>query len=172
MTSTIGGNPYTVRLLSYLGERDPLEVLSQTPGRLRALRQRIGVRGLEKSAAAGKWTSRQIFAHLADVEIAFGFRIRQVLAEADHRIQPFDQDAWARRYSDSDPEAAVEAFGALRSWNLALLRGLGPQELARKVFHPERGEETLDLMIRMLAGHDLNHTAPLESIAAATEAHS
>ena len=172
MTSTNEGNPYTVRLLSYLGAQEPLEVLSQTPARLRALRQRIGERGLERSAAPGKWTSRQIFAHLADVEIAVGFRIRQVLAEADHRIQPFDQDAWARHYPGAEAEAAVDAFTALRNWNLALLRSLGPQELARKAFHPERGEETLHLMIRMLAGHDLNHIAPLESIAGGAEADS
>jgi hypothetical protein len=31
--------------------------------------------------------------------------------------------------------------------------------------HPERGIESIGLMIRMLAGHDLNHLAQLEQIA-------
>jgi hypothetical protein len=32
--------------------------------------------------------------------------------------------------------------------------------------HPERGEESVDTTIRMCAGHDRNHLAQLEAIAA------
>jgi hypothetical protein len=33
--------------------------------------------------------------------------------------------------------------------------------------HPERGMETIGILVKMLAGHDLNHIAQLEQIAAA-----
>jgi hypothetical protein len=31
-------------------------------------------------------------------------------------------------------------------------------------FHPERGEESVERILQMLAGHDLNHLGQLEQI--------
>ena len=115
-------------------------------------------------AQLGKWTGRQILAHLADAEIGVGFRARQALAEDHHTIQPFDEGAWARRYQDVDHEAALRSFLALRGWNIALFGRLAPEDLAREAYHPERGPETVGVIIRMLAGHDYNHLAQLERI--------
>lgn len=158
-------HPYPARLLNLLGRQDPFVILEDTPRRLADLHQRIGPEGLEVAHGPGKWNARQIFAHLADAEIGVGFRIRQVLTGVD-RIQPFDQDAWASRYRSADTAAAQEAQAALRRWNLALFQSLGETELALSAFHPEREDsETVDLMIRLLAGHDLNHLAQLETIA-------
>jgi DinB family protein len=162
-------HPYPARLLNLLGKQDPFVILEDTPRRLALLQQRIGREGLEVAHGPGKWTARQIFAHLADAEIGVCFRIRQVLAGVD-QIQPFDQDAWATRYHSADAAAAREAQASLRRWNLALFRSLDATDLARSAFHPERGDqETVDLMIRLLAGHDLNHLAQLETIAALVE---
>ena len=47
---------------------------------------------------------------------------------------------------------------------LTLFRGLGPADLDRQAVHPERGPETLASIIRLLAGHDLNHLAQLERL--------
>lgn len=30
--------------------------------------------------------------------------------------------------------------------------------------HPERGMESVEIIVKLLAGHDLNHLAPLEQI--------
>jgi len=157
---------YTERILGLIGERDPLDSMARTPGRLADLYARIGEKGIEQSYDAGKWTARKIFAHLADAELAIGFRIRQVLA-GERQIQVFDQDIWASRYDSADTWLAVEAETALRQWNLGLFRSLGPPELRRAALHPERGEETVGLMIRLMAGHDLNHLGQLEKIAKA-----
>ena len=91
---------------------------------------------MARACAPGKWTARQILAHMADAEIAFGFRLRQSLAEADHVIQPFDQDLWAARYPSLDGQTAARAFCALRAWNLALVRTLNRPDLDRPVMHP------------------------------------
>ena len=48
----------------------------------------LGDAGLARSYGPGKWTGKQILAHLADAELAIGFRTRQVLAEERHTIQP------------------------------------------------------------------------------------
>ena len=162
--TTVTDGSYRERILGLLGARNPVESLPETAARVEALARTLGEAGLARPWGPGKWTGKQILAHLADAEVGVGFRIRQVLAEDHHRIQPFDESAWARRYQDVDHETALASFQALRRWNLALLRRLGPQDLAREAFHPERGPETLDTIVRLLAGHDLNHLAQLERI--------
>ena len=159
-------NPYRERILGLLGDRNVVESLQATTTRVEGLVARIGPEGMSRSYAPGKWTARQILAHLAAAEIGVGFRLRQALAEPDHVAQPFDQDRWADRYESLDGGTAARAFCALRPWNLALVRTLTPKDLARPMMHPERGMESVDIIVKMLAGHDLNHLAQLEQIAA------
>ncbi|HZS53936.1 MAG TPA: DinB family protein, partial [Bryobacteraceae bacterium] len=119
--------------------------------------------------APGKWTARMILCHLADCEIAFGFRLRQALAEENHVVQPFDQDAWARPYGDHSfhAQTALQVFSDLRGWNLLLIDSLSPDAFNRRLRHPERGEMTFQTLVDTMAGHDLNHLRQLEIIAAA-----
>jgi hypothetical protein len=157
---------YTDRALARLGDRNPFDVLADTPSRLEDAFWELGEKRLDSSYAEGKWPARSIFAHLADTEIVYAFRIRQALA-ADHpTVQPMDQDAWARRYGNADVALALELFRALRYWNLAVLRTLTDEELARPMLHPERGEEAIALVIGLMAGHDLGHLEQLRTIAA------
>jgi hypothetical protein len=162
--TTVTDGSYRDRILGLLGERNPVESLPATAARVEATARRLGAAALARSWAPGKWTGQQILAHLADAEVGVGFRLRQVLAEDHHHIQPFDESAWARRYENVDHEAALASFLALRRWNLELIRKLGPTELAREAFHPERGPETLGTIVRLLAGHDLNHLAQLDRL--------
>jgi hypothetical protein len=162
--TTVTGESYRDRILGYIGERDPVESLATTVEQLRATAMQLGPEGLARPYAPGKWTGAQVLAHLADAEMAIGFRIRQILAEDNHRIQGFDEGAWARRYDNVDADVALQSLVASRRWNLALLRRLTPEMRARQAIHPDRGPETLELVIRLFAGHDLNHLAQLESL--------
>lgn len=159
-------NAYMQRILDALGENDPIEVLRVTPQRLAALLEGMAPADLERSYAPGKWDARHVFAHLADVELAMGFRLRLVLGQPGVEVPAFDQDVWAKRYQRLDPALAVEAFRGLRAWNLSLLTTLGLDDWLAEGYHPERGFESVDLMVRFLAGHDINHLGQLESIVA------
>jgi len=151
----------------FLGERDPLDVLAETHTRIPAIARKLGPEGLARSYAPGKWTAAQVLAHLADCEIAFGFRVRQIISEPQLAIQPFDQDQWARYYSGLSGLEAAQTFQAVRRWNLALFRLLSRDDLDKTANHPERGPEKAETVIRILAGHTLNHLAQLEKILAA-----
>ncbi len=163
-------DPYTSRILATLGDRPALSVLETTPKRLQELFAALGAQGLKRSYAPGKWTAAGIFCHLADVEVVFAFRLRQALAEPNHRIQVFEQNDWAKRYSGLDPATALATQNVVREWNLALIRQLKPEDLHRITHHPERGDESVETIIKMLAGHDLNHMQQLEQIRAAAAA--
>ena len=162
--TTVADGGYRERLLGLLGDRSPLEALEANSKRVETVARRLGDAGLSRSYGPGKWTGKQILAHLADAEIGIGFRIRQILSEENHRIQPWDEGSWARRYNDVDVESALASYLASRRWNLSLLRGLSSQDLEREAYHPERGPEKLGMVVRVLAGHDLNHLAQLERL--------
>jgi hypothetical protein len=156
-------NPYA----KFLGDRAPLEVIALTPVRLTALVERLGPPGLVRSLAPGKWQVREILCHLADCELVFAFRLRQALAEPNHVIQPFDQDLWAKPYAALDAHDALAVFSAARRWNVALLKTVAPEDFSRILSHPERGEMTFQTVVETMGGHDLNHLAQIETIAAA-----
>jgi hypothetical protein len=158
-------HPYMARIFATLGDRDPIAVLESTPLRLEQLLAGFDEDDLARSYAPGKWSVREIVAHLADCEIGLGFRFRQALAEEDHAVQPFDQDLWAARYPRLDPALALEAFTGLRRWNLALFSGFELIDWNRSVRYSFEGVDSIDDMVRFLAGHDLNHLAQLEAIA-------
>jgi len=154
-------NPYA----SYLGNRDPLEVVSSTSGQLIAFLNGLGAEGTEWAPAPGKWCAREIVCHLADTEMVFAFRLRQTLAEAHHIIQPFDQEKWAAMYSAYEARTALAVFAAVRGWDLNLLGTVAPEMWRKPVTHPERGEMTFKVLVETMAGHDLNHLKQIEGIA-------
>lgn len=153
-------NPYA----KFLGDLEALAVIGVTPERLRRLVTGLGPARVNQRPAEGKWSAREILCHLADCELVFCFRLRQTLAEEDHVIQPFDQDAWAGTYGAYDADAALEMFRVSREWNLRLLASLPKAEYGRRVTHPERGTMTFRTIVETMAGHDLNHLGQIEAI--------
>lgn len=161
MVSSGTMNPYA----SHLGTREPRDVIGTTALELHNLADRIGPARSADSPAPGKWSARDILCHLADCEIVFAFRLRQALAEDHHVIQPFDQEKWAQGYKTQDSASALATFEAARNWNVALLKTVTPEQLSKRLTHPERGEMTFQVVIETMAGHDLNHLKQLEAIA-------
>ena len=152
-------NPYAV----VLGDGDPVEVIVSTPDTLQVLLGKLSADKIEMRPAPGKWSVREIMAHLADCELAFGFRLRQAAAGVE-MIQPFEQDDWARNYGGYDFETAMATFRALRAWNLAFIHSLTAEQRSREVTHPERGTMTFRNVVETMGGHDVNHLGQLQSV--------
>jgi hypothetical protein len=145
-------NPYA----RFLDSQDPLTVIAATSAKLRAAVDKHQA-AIDHPRSEGKWSPRQIIAHLADTEIAFAMRLRQTVAEPHHVIQPFDQDAWAAGNPKADVVTALAMFTALRASNIEFIRAQAASMLAKPVTHPERGAMTFGVIIETMAGHDLNH---------------
>jgi uncharacterized damage-inducible protein DinB len=154
-------NPYA----KFFAGRDPIEVLESTSSQLAELADRLPQDQTSLRPPSGKWSAREIVAHLADCELVFSFRLRQTLADEHPTIQPFDQDRWAARYANLDMASALRLFEAARNWNLLLLSGVSEADRTRPITHPERGTMTLWTTVETMAGHDINHLQQLERIA-------
>lgn len=159
---------YKQKIYGYLAGRDPVKLQAAAPARLAKLLKGVTPAKARKRPALGKWSIAEIAAHLADTEVAMGWRLRMVLSQPGEAIQPFDQDAWASamRYEKRDARKSLEQFRALRDSNVALLKSLRPEDWKKSAIHPERGEQTVRTIVEMTAGHDLNHFAQIERILA------
>lgn len=157
---------YTRALLDLLGDRDPLAVLEETPSELTRLITRVARNDIDRPEAPGKWSMLQVLRHLADSELVWAYRMRRIVAEDRPPIRGYDQDLWADRlhYDRADPVETLAEFRALRAGNLRLIRSLGPAERKRVGVHAERGEESIEHLIRMDAGHDILHRNQLARI--------
>jgi hypothetical protein len=100
------------------------------------------------------------------IALVWGWRLRIILAQDRPQITGYDQDLWAERlhYDQADVKEALTDFGVLRRANLRLLSQASPQDLKRVGVHAERGEESIDRLIRLYAGHDLLHLRQVERI--------
>jgi uncharacterized damage-inducible protein DinB len=163
---------YIAAILDLLGDGSPLDVLERTESALREAVRGLSAERLVAPEAPGKWSVRHVIQHLADSELAWGWRLRLVLAQDRPTLTGYDQDAWATRlhYEDIEVDDALDVFGTLRRANLRLLRRASPDELARVGVHAERGDESVAHMMRLYAGHDLLHLRQVARIREAVSA--
>jgi methionine--tRNA ligase beta chain len=157
---------YIDRLLDLAGHRDPLEVLSQTGPRIGRLIAAQSDAVLRWTPSAERWSVAQIVTHLADCEIVAAYRIRLILSASGTTLQAFDQNGWAQalEYQNSDAFASLALFTPLRESLLTVFRGLTAEQFDRFGMHPERGKETVRHLMRLYAGHDINHLHQIERL--------
>jgi hypothetical protein len=157
---------YTQRIVAHTEGKKPLVVQAGTAKKLERLIKGVPTSKLRKRPAPDKWSVGEILAHLAEAEIVGGFRMRMILGAPGTPIAAFDQDAWviSGHYAQRDPRKSVEQFRVVREANLALLKSLTPEQWKQYGMHSERGQETIEHIVRMFAGHDLNHLGQIEAI--------
>jgi hypothetical protein len=160
---------YVRALLDFLGDRDPLEVAAEQLPWLERRTAGLDDTALRRPEAPGKWSAIQVIQHLADTEVVYAWRTRQVLTEDRPAIQGYDQDAWAGKldYAHADLGVTLGQLRGVRTANLRLWRSLTPAQRARVGLHSERGPESLDLLIRMMGAHDLVHRRQIDRVLAA-----
>jgi len=157
---------YVAGLMAALGSRDPMQELAEMPAALRRAASGLSPEQERTPEAAGKWSVKQVVQHLADAELVGGFRYRMILTHDSPELQGYDQDLWAERlhYQDSALPTALDDFATIRAANLRLLRAATPADMHRFGRHAERGDESLEKMMRMFAGHDLVHLRQIARI--------
>jgi hypothetical protein len=156
---------YISRILAFSEDKDPITVLGTTADRLTTLVNSTPIERWDRRPAPDVWTPRQVLAHLADVEIVTGWRMRSILATDGVPLQPFDQSDWglAFKYSAADIGESLATFSALRAGLLSLLTRVDGVRLEHHGMHGERGRETITHLLKLCAGHDLNHLGQIET---------
>jgi hypothetical protein len=157
---------YTQRITGYMQGKEPLQVQQETARKLQKLVKPLSKKQLSTRPEPGKWSIAEILAHLVDAEIVGSWRMRLIIGSDGVPIQAFDQDVWAETfdYQGRDPKLSLETFRVLRENNLRMLKVLPKNLWENHGMHSERGRETVAHLVKMFAGHDLNHLEQVEKI--------
>jgi uncharacterized damage-inducible protein DinB len=157
---------YTQRMLSHIEGGEPLRMQAAAPKKLAALIRGKNKKQLTRRPAPGKWSVAEIMAHLADAELVVSWRLRQILSGSGVSIQAFDQEVWASTfdYAHRDVRQSLETYRVLRESNLRLVKSVPKQLWDNYGVHQERGNESVAHIVRMGAGHDVNHLQQMERI--------
>lgn len=157
---------YIQRMTANVEGKQPLAIQAATAKRLGRLIKGVPASRLRKRPAAETWSASEILAHLGDAEIVIGFRMRLILGAPGTPIAAYDQNSWVTsgHYDQRDPRKSLEQFRVVREANLALLKSLTPEQWKHYGLHSERGQETIEHVVRMTAGHDINHLQQIERI--------
>ena len=142
-----------------LAEKSPKEIAASVSG--------LSPEILRYKPAPDKWSILEILGHLADIEIVYAYRLRQMLADEKPVIAPMDQDAWAKHlgYMEMTAPELVALYGLNRHHTLRLLRRLKPADLEKSAFHPERqANVTVARLVEMMSGHGASHLGQIERL--------
>ena len=147
-----------------------LDAAEKSPKEIAAAVSGLPEKVLRYKPSPEEWCVLEILGHLADVEIIYGYRLRQMLADAKPVIASLDQNAWARNlnYLDSPPSELVAFYGLARHHNLRLLRSLKAPDFSKSAFHPEMQREmTVADLVERMGGHGAAHLQQVEKLKAA-----
>ena len=144
-----------------------LDAAEKSPKQIAAAVSGLPEKTLRYKPAPDKWCILEILAHLADIEIFYAYRMRQMIADKNPVLAVIDQDDWARNlgYMEESPAELVALYGLNRHHNLQLLRRLKLDDLKKSAYHPElKKDVTLEKYVEMLSGHGANHLQQIERL--------
>lgn len=144
-----------------------IEAAEKSPKQIAAAVSGLPDRTLRYKPAPDKWCILEVLAHLADIEIVYGYRLRQMLADKNPTIAPIDQDDWARNlgYMETPPAELLALYGLNRHANVELLRRLKPGDLQKSAYHPElKHDVTVANYVEKLGTHGAAHLGQIERL--------
>jgi|SRR5215472_4355008 len=149
-----------------------LDTAEKSPREIAAAVSGLPDKVLRYKPSPQQWCVLEVLGHLADIEMAYGHRLRQMLADAKPVIATIDQEAWARNlnYMDSPATELVAFYGLARHHNMRLLRTLKLADLSKAAFHPEmQAPMTVADLVERIAGHGAGHLRQIERLKAAAQ---
>jgi uncharacterized damage-inducible protein DinB len=144
-----------------------LEAAEKSPKQVAAAVSGLPEKVLRYKPAPDKWCIQEILGHLADIEIVYAYRLRQMLADKQPVIAPMHQNDWVHKLGclETPPAELVALYGLNRHSNLRLLQRLKPADLGKSAYHPETKENfTVAQLIERMAVHGATHLEQIERL--------
>jgi hypothetical protein len=150
-----------------------LAVVRATPERLRALLADVTAEDAQRPSAPGEWSARDIVVHLRVDEAIFAPRILLMAVVENPLLQEIDPLVLAQRtgFLEDDLGTTLVAFALRRAELVGLLERLDADGWQRQGIHQVNGVQTIAEIAALLAGHDAEHLAQIESVLHTVRAH-
>lgn len=143
-----------------------MPALELGPHSIKRLLRKIPTERIDVPTDEGRFTPREVIAHLADWEPVFLQRMQTAKDCPMAQVDVYDEAQWAieHAYGAKDPLAQADLFLQRRKQTLEWLSNLEPDDWKLTFTHPERGEMTIEDQANMLVGHDQYHVEQLTGV--------
>ena len=114
---------------------------------------------LKARPIAGKWSTLEVVAHLADFEPVFADRMKRIIAMDKPLLLVADENQFAATlaYHDRDVADEMAIISATRKQMGHILSSLPPEAFQRQGVHSERGLVTLEQILTISTRHIPHH---------------
>lgn len=114
---------------------------------------------LDSTPIPGKWSTRQVVAHIADFEPIYADRMKRVIAQDRPHLAGGDPDLFAAglAYGRRNIEVELQLIEAVRRHVTVILRTLPPETFERSGIHSEDGPVSLETLLRNITNHIPHH---------------
>ncbi|QYK58448.1 MAG: DinB family protein [Fimbriimonadaceae bacterium] len=143
-----------------------IQVLGAGPRLMGSLCRRLPREAWDAPTHPGRFTPREVLAHLADWEPILFDRMKTAVASPGARVTAYDEGERAieQGYKDWPADASLVSWAETRSETVAWLERLGPEQWKLSVEHPEKGAMSVYDMANMFMGHDLYHLDQIRDV--------
>jgi len=144
-----------------------LDAAEKSPKHIASAVSGLSDKILRYKPSADTWCILEILGHLADMEILYAHRFRQMLADQKPVIAPIDQNDWAKNlgYTETPPAELIALYGLNRHANLRLLRRSKSGDLQKSAYHPElKKDVTVADYVEKMSVHGANHLEQIERL--------
>lgn len=137
--------------------------LADTPRRLVETAARVPEDRWRLRPSPDVWAPVEVLAHLADLELVYGARLRAMLTLDRPSLQQVDgrQLASRARYLDWPLAMALDRFRRRREETVELLDRCSAEDLGRCGLHPSRGSMTVADLVAVMLAHDTDHVGQI-----------
>jgi len=157
---------YVRKIDAYRAGRNPIGLMKTAPAKFARAVAGLSAAQMRRRPSRGKWSIIEILGHLHDTEVVYGYRYRLSLSQPGSDILGYDQARWADelRHRRSKAKRLLEQIRILREGNLDAVLRVPRRSWKRYGMHSERGKETVQRTLELIAGHDLNHIDQIRAI--------
>lgn len=113
--------------------------------------------------APGKWTVRQVVAHILDAHVVFQYRAQCIARGENQTLLPFDENLYAAYWSSTTATLAqlTQAYRDVSRATSTLATLLTPEAWARRGI-ANRIRISPELIYRVIMGHESHHGRTLQ----------
>jgi uncharacterized damage-inducible protein DinB len=146
---------------------EAISAIAALPRLMRAVVAPMTDAQVDTAYRPGGWTVRQVVHHVADSHINAYIRFRWALTEDVPTLKAYDEQAWAELPDAKTARVAIslDLLSALHARWVALLKRMTEDDFARRIVHPESGEQPLDRFLQLYAWHGRHHLAHIHLVA-------
>jgi uncharacterized damage-inducible protein DinB len=143
-------------------DRAVLEVLAEAPAALARLLEPVGPDDEGFAYAPGKWSFREVLAHVLDTERVFAYRALHIARRDPAELPGMDQTVWAAAAGAERRSLAdlLAEFADLRAADTRLFASFDEAALDRRGV-ASGFAVTVRALVFIAAGHELHHRAIL-----------